>query len=247
MTVRDFGEAAFDRAFTELASGFRWQEDPSYYPRYRTRYAAMLRRFAERAPGRGVDVLDIGGGQLAYLAVALWGDEGCVADVEEGCFADLRARGIDAFHWNLALEDPPTDRQFDAIFFSEVIEHLPIPGHIALRRLRMLLRPRGLLLCSTPNLYRLRNVVYLLRGRPLFDHFDLPGERGYGHVVEYSAEHLAWQFQRAGFVDCEIELRNFTHTPNELLDRVLSSVGAPLRRIPRYRDNLLAVATKPHD
>ena len=192
--MRDFNEASFDRAFTELASGIRWQEDPSYYPRYRTRYATMLRRFADWAPTRGVDVLDIGGGQLAYLAVALWGDQGCVADHEESCFADLRARGIDTFQWDLALEEPPTDRRFDAIFFSEVIEHLPIPGHIALRRLRMLLRPRGLLLCSTPNLYRLRNVVYLFRGRPLFDHFDLPGERGYGHVLEYSAEHLAWSF-----------------------------------------------------
>ncbi len=221
-----------------MASGVRWQEDPSYYPRYRTRYATMLRRFAEMAPAHDVDVLDIGGGQLAYLAAALWGDQGCVADIEESCFADLRARGIDAFQWNLALEEPPTDRRFDAIFFSEVIEHLPIPGHIALRRLRKLLQPRGLLLCSTPNLYRLRNVVYLLRGRPLFDHFDLPEERGYGHVLEYSAEHLAWQFQRAGFTDCEIELRTFTHTPNEVFDRVLSSIGAPLRRIPRYREQL---------
>ena len=110
----------------------------------------------------------------------------------------------------------------------------------------MLLRPRGLLLCSTPNLYRLRNVVYLLRGRPLFDHFDLPGERGYGHVLEYSAEHLAWQFQRAGFTDCAIELRTFTHTPNEVLDRVLfldrRSVCAGS---PAIGSNLLAVAINP--
>jgi SAM-dependent methyltransferase len=241
--VREFNEAAFDRAFTELVSGFRWQEDRSYYPRYRTRYEAILRSFAENAPDRGLDVLDIGGGQFAYLAKVLWGDQGCVADVNDGCFADLRAHGIDAFQWDVALEDPPADRQFDAIFFSEVIEHLPVPGHVALRRLRTLLRPDGLLLCSTPNLYRLKNVVYLLRGRQLFDHFDLPGERGYGHVLEYSAEHLSWQFRRAGFVDCAIELRDFTHTPNERFDRVLSSIGAPLRRIPRYRDNLLAVAT----
>jgi SAM-dependent methyltransferase len=245
MMMHVFGEAAFDRAFSDLVSGFRWQEEPEYYPRYRSRYAAILRRFAEKAPQRRAEVLDIGGGQLAFLAVALWGDQGCVADVDETCFAGLRSRGIDAFQWNLALEDAPTDRRFDAIFFSEVIEHLPVPGHIALRRLRMLLRPNGLLVCSTPNLYRLRNVVYLLRGRPLFDHFDLPGVRGYGHVLEYSADHLAWQFERAGFDDCTVELRDFTHTPHERLDRALSTLGAPLRRIPRYRDNLLALATAP--
>ena len=113
----------------------------------------------------------------------------------EDDLSDLDGRQVRrlAFQWDLALEDAPTDRRFDAIFFSEVIEHLPVPGHIALRRLRTLLRSGGLLFCSTPNLYRLRNIVYLIRGRPLFDHFELPGERGYGHVLEDSAEHLAWQ------------------------------------------------------
>ncbi len=241
--MRRFSEASFNRAFEDMVTDVRWQEDSGYYPRYRTRYAAILRRFAEQAPEDPAEVLDIGGGQLAYLAAALWSDNGCVADVQEGCFSELREAGIDAFRWNLAVEDPPTQRRFDAVFLSEVIEHLPVPGHIALRRLRMLLRPGGLLLCSTPNLYRLRNVVYLLRGRQLFDHFDLPGVRGYGHVLEYSAEHLSWQLQRAGFADFAVELRNFEHTPNERLDWVLSSVGAPLRRIPRYRDSLLAVAT----
>ena len=241
--MRNFDVAAFDRGFAELVAGNRWQEEPQYYPRYRSRYAALMRRFATRAPDRRIDVLDIGGGQLAFLAVALWDDRGCVADIDDTGFAGLRARGIDTFAWNLALEDAPVDRRFDAIFISEVIAHLPVPGHIALRRLRTLLRPGGILLCSTPNLYRLRNVVYLLRGRPLFDHFDVPEVRSYGPIIEYSAEHLAWQFEKAGFVDCTVDLEHFAHIPNAPLDRVLSAFGAPLRRIPRYRDNLLAVGT----
>ena len=243
--MRNFDEAGFDRAFNDLVSGNRWQEEPEYYPRYRSRYAALMRRFAKRAPDRPVEVLDIGGGQLAFLAVALWDDRGCVADIDDTCFAGLRARGIDAFEWNLALEDPPSDRRFDAIFISEVIAHLAVPGHVVLRRLRMLLRPGGVLLCSTPNLYRLRNVVYLLRGRPLFDHFDVPEARSYDQVVGYTAEHLAWQFDQAGFVDYTVDLEHFAHVPNAPVDRVLSNLGAPLRRIPRYRDNLLAVGTAP--
>jgi 2-polyprenyl-3-methyl-5-hydroxy-6-metoxy-1,4-benzoquinol methylase len=243
--MRNFDAAAFDRAFADLVSGDRWQEEPQYYSRYRSRYAALIRRFAELAPDRPVDVLDVGGGQLAFLAVALWDDRGCVADMDDTGFADLRARGIETLEWNLALEDAPSDRQFDAIFISEVIAHLPVPGHIALRRLRVLLRPGGVLLCSTPNLYRLRNVVYLLRGRPLFNHFDVPEVRSYLPVVEYSAEHLAWQFEQAGFVETDVDLVHFTHAPNAPLERVLSAFGAPLRRIPRYRDNLVAVGIAP--
>jgi SAM-dependent methyltransferase len=166
----------------------------------------------------------------------------CVADIQDTCFADLRSNGIDAFVWDLALNDSPMSRQFDVIFFSEVIEHLPVPGHIPLARLRSILRPGGLLLCSTPNLYRLRNVIYLIRGRQLFDYFDVPGVRGYGHVLEYSAEHLSWQFERAGFEDFSISLCDFAHTPNGRLDRMLATLGAPLRRIPRHRDNLVAIA-----
>ena len=243
--MRGLDDAAFDRAFAALVTEQQWQEEPEYYRRYRTRYEAVLTRFGEKAPERPLDVLDVGGGQFAFLAAAVWGDHGCVADIDESCFPDLRARGIETFRWNIAAEDAPTERRFDAIFLCEVIAHLPVPGHVALRRLGALLRPGGLLLCSTPNLYRLRNVVYLVTGRRLFGHFDVPEERSYLPVLDYSAEHLTWQFGKAGLVDCEVELRDFSHAPYEPLNRALYALGAPLRRIPRHRDHLLAVATAP--
>jgi SAM-dependent methyltransferase len=243
--MRPFDEAIFDRSFAALASENHWQEEPDYYPRYRSRYRAVLQRLAGEAPSQPIDVLDIGGGQLAFMARALWGDRACVADIEPSCFDSLRGQGIEAFQWDVARDDPPVARQFDAVFFSEVIEHLPVPGHIALRRVRMVMRPSAVLICTTPNLFRLRNIMYLLRGREVFDHFDLPGERGYGHVLEYSAEHLAWQLGRAGFADYQVELEQFTHVPEARFDRMLAKVGAPLLRIPRYRDNLMAFARAP--
>jgi SAM-dependent methyltransferase len=243
--MRNFDSAAFDRQFAALANDNRWQEEPGYYPRYRSRYETILRRYAQHAPPHPIDVLDIGGGQLAFLASRLWGDRACLGDIDTSSFARLGSQGIDAFQWDLARDEPPVDRSFDAIFFSEVIEHLPVPGHVVLGRLRKLLRPGGLLLCSTPNLYRWRNIVYLIRGQELFDHFELAGQGGLGHVLEYSADHLAWQFGRAGFDDYTVELRDFKHVPRARGDRLLSALGAPLRRIPRYRDNLLAVAKAP--
>jgi 2-polyprenyl-3-methyl-5-hydroxy-6-metoxy-1,4-benzoquinol methylase len=239
--MRKFSVAEFDKAFAILA-GMRWQEERQYYPRYRNRYLAMVSQFAASVGGDGLDILEIGGGQLAFLSRQLWRqDKACVADISDECFSGLQSNGIDTFLWNLAAEDPPVGRLFDVIFFSEVIEHLPIPGHVALERLRMRLRPGGLLLCSTPNLYRMRNVIFLATGRRIFDHFGLPG-RAYGHIIEYSAEHLAWQFEQAGFTDVSIHFKQFAHSPNKPVDRVLEALGTPLLLIPRYRDNLLAVA-----
>ena len=60
--------------------------------------------------------------------------------------------------------------KFDFVFFSEVIEHLPIPGYIVLGRLRKVLRPGGVIICTTPNLYRLKNVLYMALGLPIFDY-----------------------------------------------------------------------------
>jgi SAM-dependent methyltransferase len=240
--MRELDGYAFERAFGELSTRDCWQEEPSYYPRYRSRYEALTRRLAVIAPNQPLDVLDIGGGQLAFLAQRLWGDRGCVADISDSSFANLREEGLDAVVWNIAADDPPAGRSFDVIFLSEVIEHLPVPGHVVLERLRRILRPQGILICSTPNLYRLRNAVYLLRGKQIFDVFGLPGERGYGHVLEYSAEHLAWQFRRAGFTDYAVETVNFEHIPNGALDRSLARLGRPLSGMPRYRENVLAIA-----
>jgi 2-polyprenyl-3-methyl-5-hydroxy-6-metoxy-1,4-benzoquinol methylase len=243
--MRTFDDKAFASAFDEVVLAGHWQEQPSYYPRYRSRYEAVLRRFAALTGDAPVRLLEVGGGQLAALATRIWADRATVADISSTCFPTLAGHGVETFRYNLASDEPPVDRTYDVILLSEVIEHLPVPGHVVLRRLRRMLNPGGLLICSTPNLYRLRNVAFLAFGRPIFDHFDVPRDSGAGHVLEYSAEHLRWQFEQAGFTDIDVQLREFAHVPNRLADRVLATAGRPLLRIPRFRNNLVAIAVSP--
>ena len=61
-------------------------------------------------------------------------------------------------------------------------------------------------------------------------------------MIEYDVPRLHWQFEQAGFKDVSIELRQFPHNPNSLVFRVMYWLGQPLYLIPRFRDNLLAVA-----
>lgn len=218
----------------------------NYYERYRSRYKECIRRLATMAPPHPVDVLDVGGGSLALLAAKLWGDRGMVADLPGPHLDYIASHGVEVMHWNLCKSEPPPGAKFDFIFFSEVIEHLPIPGYLVLKSLAGMLRSGGALICTTPNLYRLRNVVYMAIGHPIFDYFQYPDKDvALGHVLEYSRGHLDWQLKKAGFENYRVEYQQFHHIPTNPLYRPLALLGYPLHMVPRWRDYLIATAYAP--
>jgi SAM-dependent methyltransferase len=242
---RTFEPEAFASAYEQYVVQARWQEDEDYYPRYRSRYKAVLECYSGLLGPEPVDVLEVGGGQNALLAKVLWNDRSVVADISGPQFPYLASQGVETLSWNLCGRDQPFEGRFDAVVISEVIEHVPIPGHLVLERLRRALRPGGKLVLSSPNLYRPRNIVYLALGIQIFDYYRYPTDRGLGHVLEYSPDHLRFQIEQAGFADCRIERRHFGHRPRKLAPRLLAWLGAPLYLVPRFRDNLLATATAP--
>ncbi len=217
-----------------------------YYLRYRSRYKECMRRFAALAPPHPIDVLDIGGGQLALLAMNLWNDRAVAADLPGPHLTYMAEHGVETAHWNLLKSEPPFSARFDFVFFSEVIEHLPIPGHLALERIRQVLRPGGVLICTTPNLYRLRNLVFMAFGKRIFDYFRYPDDDvALSHILEYSRDHLDWQFKRAGFTEFRVEYSQMHHSPTNPLYRPLALLGYPLHLVPHWRDYLVATACVP--
>ena len=242
--TRDWNDRLFEDSFERLIVGGTFNEEPAYYPRYKSRYKDLLRRYAAQAPQAPQRVLDVGGGQLALLCRAMWGDEAHAADIGGDHLAYLRSQGVQTTLWNLCADEQPFEDRFDYVFFSEVIEHLPIPGHVVLERLRRALRPGGTLICSTPNLYRLRNIVFMALGKRIFDHFRMPTDHGLGHVLEYSREHLVWQLETAGFAQPQVEFVQMHHAPNRLLHRIMYVMGSPLFMVPRWRDNLVVAVAR---
>ena len=247
--ARQWKPRDFDSVYERLICQDEYQfGGRAYYLRYRSRYKGCIQRFASLAPAHPVDVLDVGGGQLALLCSKLWNDRGVVSDLPGPHLLYMAGQGVETIHWNLCKSDPPFVAKFDFVFFSEVIEHLPIPGYIVLERLRKALRPGGIIICTTPNLYRPRNVMYMALAQPIFDHFRYPDdETALGHVLEYSREHLDWQFRKAGFTQCRVEYAQLHRLPTNPLFRPLAVLGYPLRIVPRWRDNLLAIAYAPGD
>ncbi|MFO0699165.1 MAG: class I SAM-dependent methyltransferase [Nitrospira sp.] len=216
-----------------------------YYSRYRSRYKTCIKRFCDLAPQQSCCVLDIGGGQLALLCKKLWDDNAWVADLSRPHLEYMRAQGVGVVEWNLCKSEQPVMEKFDVVFFSEVIEHLPVPGHVVLEKLKEVLKPGGVIICTTPNFHRIRNIVFMALGRQILDRFYVPESGSLGHVIEYSREHLLWQFDKAGFKNCQVEYCQMHHSPTNPIFRILSWFGYPLFLVPRLRDNLLAIAYAP--
>jgi 2-polyprenyl-3-methyl-5-hydroxy-6-metoxy-1,4-benzoquinol methylase len=176
-------------------------------------------------------MLEVGGGLVALLSRL--GFECTVADVNAEFADDLRRRGLAFRECDLLHDDLPERDSQDVVVLCEVIEHMPVPAHVVLEQIRAWIRPGGVLILTTPNLHRLRNVVRMALGLPVFGIFLIP-ERGrsFGHPIEYSRAHVRWQLERAGFEVASIEhrqLENAGATPTARIGRFLL---APLCRRP---------------
>ncbi|MYS84025.1 class I SAM-dependent methyltransferase [Embleya scabrispora] len=115
---------------------------------------------------------------------------------------------------------PLADASVDAVLFGEVIEHLVDPD-AALDELRRILKPRGHLLLSTPNLAAWYNRALLLAGvQPIFSEVSLrgihgrPGSQVVGHLRLYTARALRDFLTASGF-------------------EVVRTAGAPFHGVPR--------------
>ena len=236
----------FDAVYRQLILDQSFLEGSSYYLERKERYwntLARLEPFLE-ADAR---MLDIGGGQFALLAKRLFRCQSEVADLDSRYRTSIDSAGIPFHHLNLVEDDFRFEQPFQLVMMGEVIGHVPVPPHLVFEKLAATLAPGGRLVITTPNLFRLRNVIRMIRAKPLFYHFmqpykDLPP----GHFIEYDREHMEWQMRRAS-LDVEVsqhaQLDLGGATPSA---RVARRLIAPLLWLrPVWKDNLFVVGRKP--
>lgn len=108
---------------------------------------------------------------------------------------------------------PFKDNQFDLIVFSEVFEHLRINPLGALNELYRVLKPNGVLMLTTPNLYALHKIIRFNLGRSFnnpYDEFKKVEIFGYmGHIREYSNREIRDILTRCGFTVHSTIFRKF--------------------------------------
>lgn len=246
--------AAFDENYDRFIIGRQFVETDDYYIHSRERFWNAIRFFA-RLPRPAGPVLDIGGGQCAILCRELFGVDAFAADVNETAEPDIRAAGLGFQKLNLLdglvgtlPADAPPEPRYAAITLLEVIEHLPVPGYLVLERLRRHLLPGGVLLLTTPNGYRLRNILYMLLNRRLLDHYRYPkpGEN-MGHQLEYTLPEMVWQAERAGFAVAFAEHYADGWAGSTPLRRAARTVARAADVVPHLRNGIVLGLRAPDD
>jgi 2-polyprenyl-3-methyl-5-hydroxy-6-metoxy-1,4-benzoquinol methylase len=138
----------------ELAD-FEWQ-------RFRVeKICSILRTIPNKKIGADLGCL---GGMATELYAATGIETLHAFDFSESSLAKVRAKGFAGFYWNAdGGRCPMPDDTYDVIIAGEIIEHLVDTDRFAQETYRVL-KPRGHLILSTPNLASWYNRIRLLRG-----------------------------------------------------------------------------------
>jgi SAM-dependent methyltransferase len=165
--------------------------DPTTRARKR-RLLETLRRFGVPGSARILD-LGCGGGEFSQF-IADSGYQPIGVDIASAAIErarrDFPQLEFRALHDNLAI--PAGSADFDAVWSSEVIEHV-FDVHLHLSEINRVLRNDGLYILTTPYHSRLKNVLIALTR---FDrHFDPDG----GHIRYFDRRGLNRCLTRAGF------------------------------------------------
>jgi SAM-dependent methyltransferase len=236
----------FDRIYQDLVLNNHFFENPSYYIQQKPRYKRVLGDIQRLPLPPCSSLLEIGGGQIALLSQALLGTSAMVADLNDTYKSGLLHHGLRFHSCDLLHDDLPVREAFDIVVMCEVIEHLPIPPYLVLTKIQKWIKPGGWIYLTTPNLYRLRNLVRMLLGARVFDLFYMPERgQGIGHPLEYSASHLQWQLEKSGFEHIQIQLSQLDNAGASPMTQFGRMLATPLLLRPLWRDKLVAIAQKP--
>ncbi|MGC1403765.1 MAG: class I SAM-dependent methyltransferase, partial [Thermodesulfobacteriota bacterium] len=254
MKAREIKELIYQKIGEPLPP---WEQE--YLNYHAARFADTLDQLG---PGEGKRLLDVGAfpGHLTLAAQTLGYQVEALTGTNES------ARGLENFtarlssrHIPVALADvefdifPFPDQSFDAVLATEIIEHLPFNPYHLLREAFRVLKPKGRIILSTPNLPKLDNLLRFARGRSIYPEIEFPLHKTFKSILigrhnrEYTAQELIYMLE-----DQNKEMYRFEGTKvsySMCLDPAFSWAGAipwVIKRFwPRLQSMVFLTAHRP--
>jgi SAM-dependent methyltransferase len=149
----------------------------------------------------------------------------------------LSVRRLDIEHQSL----PFNDGSVAMVCLCATFEHLRSDPLFALEEIRRVLQPNGVLYLTTPNLYRVGNIISFLLGNglafdPIREYGKLRGVGHMGHVREYTASEMRRFLDVAGFRSIDVKMRATPSRRGKFVDMVY-------KLAPAIRGELVVTAT----
>jgi len=185
------------RSYDEYLHGDPYTVAENVTDEFHTRRISMTMELVRMAIGEMPDfrILDIGCGEGhitakihdSFPSAEISGLDYSVSAIAK---ASVLYSGIE-FIVADAYSPPYCDEYFDIVVCNNLWEHTPDPLHL-LAAISRTLKSGGHIVISTPSRYRLRNILKVVRGRPveLMSHM---------HVTEYSVGQVIEQLRYGGF------------------------------------------------
>jgi 2-polyprenyl-3-methyl-5-hydroxy-6-metoxy-1,4-benzoquinol methylase len=172
-----------------------------YYLKSKRRYRDSLLLAYPYLKEGGRTILDLGGWEMGVLCRPLASSVLCVAlDARVEELQETFEMPVQSFDI-MSSVFPLEGRRFDAVFFLEVLEHLPPPVDLVFNRLHGLINPGGILVLSVPNLvFWQKRIKFFFWGRsPLRLSDTRDSHEGYDHIRPYTYDECLGLFRKYGF------------------------------------------------
>lgn len=235
----------FREHYNSAILGKKFVEYEAYYKNSFNRFWRSFDRIQRMKLPEQTQVLDIGGGIMGVLLAQTLKLNVTVGDVNRRAATDIEALGLPFLLLNLLSDDEIPECTFDLVILQEVIGHLPQPPYIVFNRLNRLLKPDGILFLTTPNGSRIRNVLYMLTGKQVLDHFRYPeGPEALGAQYEYTLPQMIWQLDRAHMPIIFAETYNCGWHGSSMSARLAHVLTKPFAMIPHLRNGLIVAAKR---
>ncbi|MEM7236436.1 MAG: class I SAM-dependent methyltransferase [Pseudomonadota bacterium] len=242
--MKNIDRNTFYRTYENLIEGKEFVEYKEYYLNSRERFWRSFRKICQlKINHDSTGTLDIGGGIMAVLLQELLGHEVYVGDVNERAAADVTKSGISFMHVDLTSDSISSERQYDLIVLQEVIEHIPEPPYITFKKIKSIMNKGGSLIITTPNGYRLRNILYMILNMNILDKFRYPGPgESMGHQQEYRLDHMIWHVEQSGLSVEQAELYDDGWRGSTLVAKIFWKAAALFSVIPHLRNGIMIIA-----
>jgi SAM-dependent methyltransferase len=218
-------QARFCRIVDEVEAELRRIDNFSpYFTRLRLSYKDDLMRIAELY--RGGPMLEIGGYPFYFsMCLRKLGLDLTTVDLApQRATGIIRAQSLLVVKCDVEREPLPfEDHSFGTVAMCATFEHLRVDPAHALEEVRRVLQPDGVFYLTTPNLYRLGNVVSFALGRglafdPVHEYGKLRTVGHMGHVREYTASEIRRFLAWAGFANVEVRTRAMPSQRGRVVD-----------------------------